>query len=323
MSKKIKKVLPDCFLSLTVFISFVKIKLNPQGYNRKNGLGGSIMLKKSVVRTPICLVLALLMCIDFAIFNPSPVHAVDTESVLIGAGVGVAAGAGIVLAAPAIAGAVSAAGGIAGIGTAIVGGATVAGGVLLNVVGTVSAAVGVAGGAVLTFLAGIVASPLFIPALIIIAAVIIGIYAYRQYKKNQEADQTVISGSDEISVTPGDYDMNPCIPPMTQSDPITIGDSDTIAVSSSEVAVSDSATAVTTAATTDTTADTADTTVTQTISTSTDSIKQAHDRYVAAYTKYTQLVTTGGSGDIKTALKEYKDAYKEYMDIKTTSGTVK
>jgi len=58
--------------------------------------------------------LALLMVVDYAVFNPAPARALDKKSVLVGAGVGVAAGAGLVLAAPAIAGAVGAAGGIAG-----------------------------------------------------------------------------------------------------------------------------------------------------------------------------------------------------------------
>ena len=71
----------------------------------------------------LCMVLSLLMLVDYTVFQPAPAFGkIDKKSALIGGAVGVAAGAGIALAAPAIGSAIAGAGGIGGIGAAIVGG---------------------------------------------------------------------------------------------------------------------------------------------------------------------------------------------------------
>jgi cbb3-type cytochrome oxidase subunit 3 len=281
------------------------------------------MLKRSMVRTPICIVLSLLLLVDFAVFAPAPAQALDKKSVLIGAGAGAVAGAGIVLAAPAIAGAVGAAGGIAGIGTAIAGGIAAAGGAIIGVVAAVGGAVAAGVGAIAGWVAGIIASPLFIPALIVIAAVAIGYYLYRRHKKKQAegAAQEVLPGSDQITVTPGDYDMNPVMPPMNQAGPVTIGDQDAIVIQGDAVTISDTPPVSVSAPQTPTTTVTTPAAEPVTVSApSAQTIEEAHKRYLTAYQKYTSLVTTGGSGDVRQALSEYQAAYREYMNLKAQQG---
>ncbi len=275
------------------------------------------MKKRSLFTTPLCLVLSLLMLLDYAVFNVPPAKALDKKSVLIGAGVGAAAGAGIVLAAPAIAGAVGAAGGLAGIGTAIVGGLAAAGGALVGVVAAVGGAIAAGIGAIGGFIMGIIGSPLFIPALLIIGAVALGYYLYKRHKKKQQGNAPVIPGSDNIVVTPGDYDMNPVFNP-TAPDRITIGDEDTITISGSDVTISDTPPSVSVPANTGT----SDTTpvVIGGSDAGSDALAAAHQRYIQAYNEYTQLVTTGGSGNVKEALAKYKAAYAEYMQLKAASG---
>ena len=286
------------------------------------------MRKSRTFSSVICIVLSLLMVVDFAVFQPAPAHALDKKSVVVGVAAGAAVGAGVVLAAPAVAGAVGAAGGIAGIGTAVVGGVAAVGGGILGALGAIGGAIAAGVGAVAGWVAGIVASPLFIPALIIIAAVAVGIYLYRRHKK-KTSSQEVLSGSDEIMVTPSDYDMSTVIPSMNQTGPVTIGDQDAVVISGSDAQVSDAApvTDVTvTAPAADTTPAAAPTTTTTTTTTTTSatsgSVTDAHARYIAAYNKYTQLVTTAGgsAAEVKAALAEYRAAYQEYIQLKQTQN---
>ena len=275
------------------------------------------MLKRNMVRTPICLFLSLLMLFDFTVFTPQPAQALDTKSVLVGAGAGAAAGVGITLAAPAIAGAVgAAAGGLAGIGTAIVGGLAAVGGAIVGVGAAIGGAAAASLGAVAGWIVGIIASPLFVPALVIIAAAVIGYYLYRRHQRNKaEQNNEVFPNSDGIFVTPGEYDMSPVIPPMNQTGPITIGDSDVVVIPGDGVRISDTPPAAIVipegasplpppAGTTP----------------SVRSLAEAQSRYERAYNRYTSLVTTGGSGSIQEALAEYRAAYREYMDLKAASG---
>ncbi len=280
------------------------------------------MFKRSFLRVPLSVVLAFLMLVDFTIFNPVPAKALDKKSVLIGAGVGVAAGAGIVLAAPAIAGAVGAAGGIAGIGTAIAGGLAAAGGALIGVVAAVGGAIAAGVGAVAGWLVGLVCSPFFIPALIIIAAVAIGYYLYKRHK-NKQKNNEVISGSDEITVTPGDYDMNPLVPPQNSGTPVRITDADAISTSSGQPVTASTETPASVSIPAETGSDVSVTIQPPAIIPTTQALQAAQKRYQSAYEKYTNLVTQGGSGNAKAALDEYQAAKKEYDDLLKSSSQSK
>lgn len=284
------------------------------------------MIRRYEMRVTLCIVLSLLMLVDFTIFNPAPAFGLDKKSVLIGAGVGAAAGAGIVLAAPAIGGAIGAAGGIAGVGTAVVGGVAAAGGGIIGALAAFGGAIASALGAVGGFIAGIFASPLFIPALIIIGAAVAGYFLYKRYKAKKGASgpsNEVLPGSDDIFVTPGDYEMTGVVPAGDEASPVSVGDSAIITIGAGDaVTVSDQAPTTVTTTTTQAPVATTETTVTG-VPTTSDSLKAAHDRYIATYQKYTTLVTNSGGAnpeEVKQALSEYRAAYNEYQNLRATGS---
>ena len=286
------------------------------------------MIKRSSLRVTLCIVLSLLMLVDYAVFTPAPAHALDKKSALIGAGVGAAAGAGIALAAPAIGGAIASAGGIAGIGTAIVGGVAAAGGAIVGAVSAFAGAIGAAVGAIGGWVAGIFASPLFVPALIVIGAAVVGYMLYKRYKAKKNAgaqgpaSDDVFAGSDEIYVTPGDYEMSQVVPVGDEAAPVEVGDDDIIALGGEEITITDDIPSVEVPAANEAQAP-VETTETAGVPTKSDSLKAAHDRYIAAYQNYTSLVTSGASSDkndVKTALKEYREAYNDYLTLRNSSN---
>ena len=199
----------------------------------------------------LCVVLSLLMLVDYTIFQPAPAYGkIDKKSALIGGAVGVAAGAGLALAAPAIGGALAGAGGIAGIGTAIVGGIAAIGGGVIGAVSAFAGAIGSAIGAVGGFIAGIFTSPLFIPALIVVGACVAGYFIYKKYKEKKAksvADGEVLPESETITVTPGDYQMSSIIPDGDTS-PVSVDNVEIIAIdgTASSVTISDEIPAETT-----------------------------------------------------------------------------
>jgi hypothetical protein len=280
------------------------------------------------IRTMVCMVLALLLVLDFSVFQPVPAlgaskSGIDTKSALIGGAVGVAAGAGIVLAAPAIGGAIAGAGGIAGVGTAIVGGAASVLGGVIGVFGAIGGAIASAFAAVGGFIAGIVASPLFIPALILVGAAVVGYFAYKKYKESKGKDgktskSPVFSADDNIYISPADYEMSSVIPggdaPITVSKEII-----SIGGTSGDVSVSVSSDAPVVAETPQEKVE-----ASGEISTANSaSLKAAHDRYISCYQKYTTLVTNSGGADANTvnkALQDYRDAYNEYQTLKAVNG---
>lgn len=294
------------------------------------------MIKRYEFRVTLCIVLSLLMLVDFTVFNPAPAFALDKKSVLIGAGVGAAAGAGIVLAAPAIGGAIGAAGGIAGVGTAVVGGVAAVGGGVVGALAAFGGAIASALGAVGGFIVGIFTSPLFIPALILVGAAVAGYFLYKRYKAKKNASSTaagasdeVIPSSDEIYVTPGDYEMSGGVVPsgdqdaaISVGDTISIGGGDSVVVSN-EVPVTTTPTTTTSAEAPTVSTSTTTETATSGIATSSDALKAAHDRYISCYQKYTTLVTNSGGADpaeIKAALAEYRAAYNDYQNLRMSGS---
>lgn len=263
------------------------------------------------------MVLSLLLLVDFTVFNVPAAKALDKKSVLVGVGVGAAAGAGIVLAAPAIAGAVGAAGGIAGIGAGIVGAIGAAAGFITGALAAVGGAIAAAGGALVGWIAGLIASPLFIPALIVIGVVVAGYLIYRHYKKKQ-TNVAVLPENQSTIVTPGMYDMNPVIPPMNQNYGITIGDSDGLVIQGNAVTIS--STPPVDAVIGDVQPDAVKVPGNEAFVAGSTNLKAAEARYQAAYKAYTKLVTTDQKGDVDAALKEYKAASDAYNQLKKAAG---
>ncbi len=278
------------------------------------------------IRTIVCMVLALLMVLDFSVFQPVPAFGkpkIDKKSALIGGAVGAAAGAGIVLAAPAIGGALAGAGGIAGVGSAILGGAAAVVGGVVGVFGAIGGAIAGAFAAVGGFVAGIIASPLFIPALVLVGAAVVGYFAYKKYKESKAKDgkagkSPVFSADDRIYISPADYEMSSVIPggdaPITATNEII-----SIGGTSGDVTVSVADEAPVVAET-----PTEKIEVTGEVSTANSAnLKAAHDRYISCYQRYTTLVTNSGGADAATvnqALKEYREAYNEYQTLRAVSG---
>jgi hypothetical protein len=274
----------------------------------------------------LCMVLSLLMLVDYTVFQPAPAFGkIDKKSALIGGAVGVAAGAGIALAAPAIGGAIAGAGGIGGIGAAIVGGIASIGGGIIGAVSAMAGAVGAAISAVGGFIAGIFTSPLFIPALLIVGACVAGYFIYKKYKakKAKDANSAVLPESETITVTPGDYEMSSVFP---ASEVLPVGNVGTeiIKVSGDSVKVSDEVPVAASpakvpevsAAVQVEESGKADTSKSATL-------EEAHNRYIAAYQKYTNLVTNSGGADtneVNRALKEYQEAFKEYETLRAVNG---
>lgn len=282
------------------------------------------MIRRYELKLTLCMVLSLLMLVDFTIFNPSPVHALDKKSVLIGAGVGAAAGAGIVLAAPAIGAAVAGAGGV---GAAVVGGVAATAGGVVGALAAFGGAIASALGAVGGFIAGIFASPLFIPALVIVGVAVAGYFLYKRYKAKKQGsaasgpDSEVLPGSDEIYVTPGDYQISGVVPEGDAAGPVNVGDSAVISLGGDAVTISDEPPSVAIPAQAPTTTSVVE--PASGVPTSSDSLKAAHDRYIAAYQKYTTLVTNSGgasAADVQRALAEYREAYNDYNNLKAAGS---
>lgn len=287
------------------------------------------MIRASKFKVLLCMVLSLLMLVDYTVFQPAPaMGAIDKKSALIGGAVGVAAGAGIALAAPAIGSAIAGAGGIAGIGSAIVGGVAAIGGGVIGAVSAFAGAIGSALGAVGGFIAGIFTSPLFIPALVVVGCAVAGYFIYKKYKEKKAksaADGEVLPESDAIVVTPGDYQMSNVIP-EGDAEPVCVNNCEVIAINGTadSVTVSDEIPVSHAAAVTveESAAEKADNSGAVT-TTDSATLKSAHDRYIAAYQKYTNLVTNSGGNnteEVKAAHKEYKEAYNEYETLRAVGA---
>ena len=277
----------------------------------------------------LCMVLSLLMLVDYTVFQPAPAFGkIDKKSALIGGAVGVAAGAGIALAAPAIGGAIAGAGGIGGIGAAIVGGIAAIGGGVVGAVSAMAGAIGAAISAVGGFIAGIFTSPLFIPALLIVGACVAGYFIYKKYKekKSKEANSSVLPESETITVTPGDYQMSGVFP-EGEVLPVSSNTSDEIiSVGKDTVTITDEVPlAAAPAKNPDSVlsaAEQADASG-EVARVESASVEEAHSRYIAAYQKYTNLVTNSGGADtneVNRALREYQEAYQEYQTLRAAES---
>ena len=274
------------------------------------------MFKRYQIRAMLCMVLALVMVFDIVVVPPAQAKIEKRDVLLVGAGA--IAGAGLALAGPAIGGAVaSVAGGIAG---AAVAGVTGLVGAVGGILGTVATAIGGALSAVGGFIAGIISSPLFIPALVVVGLAVAGYLIYKKGYKDGKRDATSTADDDFVNdavyVAPTDYEMSNTIP--EGDSPVSLGTSDeiiTIASSDNTVTASEQApTQSTAAAAVEQIESTgaADTT-------NSASVEEAYLRYKKAYNTYTSLVTNSGGADsatINAAMKEYREAWTEYNTLK-------
>jgi hypothetical protein len=260
--------------------------------------------------------------------------------------VGVAAVGGAVLAAPYIAGALGFASGAAvagtggavaavagagtgllGIGGTIWGGLCAAGGFVTGALGAVGAAIGSVFSGLAGFIGGIIGSPLFIPALCIIGAAVVGYLLWKKYKRQNQsisnggdlpsASPIVSAPSTEIVVSPDVGAPTAGEIPPTSSNPV---------VSTTEIPVSGNQEPAPAAST-----EVAPATPVNASS----GLKGAHEEYIKAYNKYINLVTNiGGSenpdeemrsnmgrSDVQKALTDYREAYNSYITLLRQSNS--
>jgi len=250
---------------------------------------------------------------------------------------GVAAVGGAVLAAPYIASAVGfasgtvagvaggataavagAGAGIAGIGATIWGGISAAGGFITGALGAIGGAIGSVFSGIAGFIGGIIGSPLFIPALCLVGAAVVGYFLWKRYKRQ---NQTIGNGSNLPTVSVSAPSSEVIVSPSVETPVSSVAPAVETPVVSAPVA---SAEPVTTGA--------AEPAPTANASTE---LKNAHAEYIKAYNKYINMVTNiGGSEnpdeelrsnllrtDTQTALNDYREAYNRYVTLLRQSNS--
>ncbi len=268
--------------------------------------------------------------------------------------VGGLVGAGAVLAWPTISAALGCAAGAvgsvaAGVGSAVVGAVGAAGAAVATggaAVGGAIAGVGAAAGSAVTAgfgaiggaVAAITASPLFVPALLIAGAVIIGYIIYKKkfagtkLSKNinpfatgvtSTSAPTVVANTGTVAATP-----SPSIP--TSINP-NMGAAETAQVNSGSAA-SSSSTPTTASFNEGASAERKPNmgTVAENVTAAPDNtgnttVSAAHEKYVNAYKNYINLLSGGKASDdpeVQKALNEYKTAFDEYQKLtKSAAGS--
>lgn len=266
--------------------------------------------------------------------------------------VGGLVGAGAVIAWPTISAAIGCAAGAvgsvaAGVGGAVVGAVGAAGAAVATggaAVGGAIAGVGVAAGSAVTAgfgaiggaVAAITASPLFLPALLIAAAVVIGYIIYKKkfagtkLSKNVNPFATGVTSTSSPTVvantgTVAPTAVNPSIPTSinpnmgaTNNAAVASGSAPTNNSSPTSLSLNEGASAErkpNTGAAAEVTA--------APEGTGNATVAAAHEKYVNAYKNYINLLSGGKASDapeVQKALTEYKGAFDEYQKLTKAAG---
>ena len=251
---------------------------------------------------------------------------------------GVAAVGGAVLAAPYIASAVgfasgSVAGiaggataavagagvGLAGIGATIWGGISAAGGFVAGALGAIGGAIGSVFSGIAGFVGGIIGSPLFIPALCLVGAAVVGYLLWKRYKRQ---NQTIGNSNKLPTVSVSAPSREIVVSPNVGAPIASVAPAAEIPVSAAAAPVASTVPV------------TASVEPAPTANASTE-LKSAHAAYIKAYNKYINMVTNiGGSEnpdeelrsnllrtDTQTALNDYREAYNRYVTLLRQSNS--
>lgn len=212
--------------------------------------------------------------------------------------------------------------GLAGIGATIWGGISAAGGFVTGALGAIGGAIGSVFSGIAGFIGGIIGSPLFIPALCLVGAAVVGYFLWKKYKRDR---QTIGNGSNLPAAAPTVAPSNEIVVsgdigrpianeiPQTSSNPVV------------EIPVSTEAQAPVTEGV-------AEPAPAANASTA---LKSAHAEYIKAYNKYINMVTNiGGSEnpdeelrsnllrtDTQKALNDYREAYNRYITLLRQSNS--
>ncbi len=241
----------------------------------------------------------------------------------IASAIGFASGSVAGIAGGATAAVAGAGAGLAGIGATIWGGLSAAGGFVTGALGAIGGAIGSVFSGIAGFIGGIIGSPLFIPALCLVGAAVVGYLLYKKYKRDRQtisngsnlpAAGPVVAPNNEIVVSP---DVGAPIAneiPQTSSNPVV-----------SEIPVSGEAAAPVTEGTVEPAP----------AANASSALKNAHAEYIKAYNKYINMVTNiGGSenpdeelrsnllrSDTQKALTDYREAYNRYITLLRQSNS--
>lgn len=248
-----------------------------------------------ILRMKATRLVALAMALVFSCLCVAPERAEASAKHVVLGGL---AGAGIVLAWPTIvAGAGAICGGIgpvvAGVTGAVAAGGAMVGGAVAGVGAAAGTAVTGAFGAIGGAIAAVTASPLFVPALIAIAAVVVGVLIYRAIKKKNEHKPVRISDTPmntPPSVSDGKSGKN--TPPVAVSDGKDGKDSKGGSKGSSGTSVG------------------------------TVDAREAHERYQAAYRRYIECLQKDDSGSqpaTQQALAELRSSEESYRRLMNSS----
>jgi hypothetical protein len=240
----------------------------------------------------------------------------------IASAVGFASGSVAGIAGGATAAVAGAGAGLAGIGATIWGGISAAGGFVTGALGAIGGAIGSVFSGIAGFIGGIIGSPLFIPALCLVGAAVVGYFLWKKYKRQRQTVDNgsglpsagpVVAPNSEIVVSP---DVGAPIAneiPQTSSNPVV-----------TEIPVSGEAAAPVTEGVAEPAPANAST-----------ALKSAHAEYIKAYNKYINMVTNiGGSenpdeelrsnllrSDTQKALNDYREAYNRYITLLRQSNS--
>lgn len=211
--------------------------------------------------------------------------------------------------------------GLAGIGATIWGGISAAGGFITGTIGAIGGAIGSVFSGIAGFIGGIFTSSLFIPALCLVGAAIVGYFLWKKYKRNK---QTISNGSNLPTVGPV---AAPATEVIATSNAVQTPTASAVAqetTPSQEIPVSTEVQTPVTAGTPEPAPANAPT-----------ALKAAHSEYIKAYNKYISIVTNiGGSenpdeelrsnllrSDTQKALNDYRSAYNRYITLLRQSNS--
>ena len=238
----------------------------------------------------------------------------------IASAVGFASGSVAGIAGGATAAVAGAGAGLAGIGATIWGGLSAAGGFVTGALGALGGAIGSVFSGIAGFIGGIIGSPLFIPALCLVGAAVVGYFLWKKYKRQ---NQTIGNGGNLPSAGPVALPSSEVVVSPNVGAPSTT-------VPSMEIPVTGSVSAP--EATTTPVTEVVEAAPAANASTA---LKSAHAEYIKAYNKYINMVTNiGGSEnpdeelrsnllrtDTQSALTDYREAYNRYITLLRQSNS--
>ena len=267
-------------------------------------------IKDSVKNNPVKTALASVAAVGGAVL----------AAPYIASAVGFASGTVAGVAGGATAAVAGAGAGIAGIGATIWGGISAAGGFITGALGAIGGAIGSVFSGIAGFIGGIIGSPLFIPALCLVGAAVVGYFLWKRYKRQ---NQTIGNGNNLPTVSVSAPSSEVVVSPNVGAPVATVAPATEIPVSAPVASTAPVTASVETPSEPAPSAN------------ASTALKSAHAEYIKAYNKYINMVTNiGGSEnpdeelrsnllrtDTQKALNDYREAYNRYVTLLRQSNS--